>query len=376
MRNSELLIISLLLSLTVCTGPSMAANKRLELSPKNAQQEEACNLLLEGTRLLQAKKPFKARKPLEQAARLWPESAAMHYNLGCCYNECALYEQALTEFKRSLEIDPKMTDCLINMGSCYQVQGRTDEAIEFFKGYLKKNPHSQDAQTVQGMIKALEKYKLEHIESDPHSSDYLPSICDEGFVRRWPLHKMPLSIYISNGRDEAGHPVNGFREEYNYILLSAIDDWMKASSYKLSYRLVRDPKEAVLACTWTADPAFLHEQGNKVEQGVAQVFAETNAGQDGTKQILSANVRILVLNRDSGQPLTSDDMKKTCLHEIGHALGMVGHSPSNKDVMFYSNSSAVWPALTKRDKATILRIYQDFPGIAGSNQPPKPGVPH
>jgi predicted Zn-dependent protease len=146
---------------------------------------------------------------------------------------------------------------------------------------------------------------------------------------------------------------------------------MKASHHRLSYRLVTDPKQADLACTWTDDPAFLHDEGNKVEQGVAQVFAETKPGADGTKSILSAHVRILVLNRDTNASLTSDDMKKTCLHEIGHALGIVGHSPSNKDVMFYSNASAVWPALTKRDKATVLRIYQDFPEPpAGAGQPP------
>lgn len=355
LRISASLLLIFLFALS-----SMAANKKLELNPQNQQQEQACNLLVEGTRLLEAKKPFKARKPLEQAAQLWPESAAMHYNLGCCYNECALYDPAITEFKKALDIDPKMTDCLVNIGSCYQVQNRTDEAIQFFKSFLKK-AHSKDTQTIQNMISALEKYKHEHIESDPQSPDYLPSVCDEGCVRRWPQHKLPLTIFISYGKDENGRPVQGFREEYNYILLGAIDDWMKASRHKLSYRLVTDARQASLACTWTDDPAFLKNEGNNVELGVAEVVAEKHPGADGTKQILSANVVILVNNRRTGEPLTSDEMKKTCLHEIGHALGMVGHSPSNKDVMFFSNSSAVWPALTKRDKATILRIYQDYP---------------
>lgn len=371
-RQSKYLIISPILALIIgLVLPFHAsANKKLELSPKTPQQEQACNLLLEGTRLLQAKKPFKARKVLEQSAQLWPDSAGVRYNLGCCYDSCALYDQAIAEFQKALQLDPKMIDCLVNIGSCYQVQGRTDEAISFFHNYLKKNSHSKDADTVQGMIHALEKYKKEHIESDPASPDYVPSICDEGYVRRWPISKMPLAIYISNGTNDDGNPVQGFREEFNYILLGAINDWMKASHHKLSYRLVTDPKQADLACTWTDDPAFLHDEGNKVEQGVAQVFAETKPSADGTKTILSSHVRILVLNRDTGAALTSDDMKKTCLHEIGHALGIVGHSPSNKDVMFYSNASAVWPSLTKRDKATVLRIYQDFPEPPPSAQPP------
>lgn len=368
-RKGVYLLLSLLLLFqTGAAGEAANQNKKLELSPKSPQQEQACNFLVEGTRLLQAKKPFKARKPLEQAAVLWPESAAMHYNLGCCYNQCALYEQAISEFQKTLELDSKMTDALINMGSCFQVLGKSDEAIAYFQGYLKKNPRSTDAETVRGMIKALEKYKREHVSSDPHSPDYLPSILDEGYVRRWPYQSMPLRVFISNGKDVNGNMVRGFREEFNYILLSALDDWMKASRYKLSYRLVSNPNEALLAFTWTDDPAFLHDEGNSVEQGAALVYTEKQPAADGTKAIVSANVRILVNNRDSGNPLTSDDMKKTCLHEIGHAMGIRGHSPSNKDVMFYTNSSSVWPALTKRDKATILRIYQDFP-----EAPPAPG---
>jgi len=365
-RSLQLLIISASLALLSCNTLTAYA-KQVEIEPSTAQQKQASELLMEGTRLLKAQKPFKARMALAQSASLWPDSAVIHYNLGCCYNECALYEQAITEFKKALELDPKMTDCLVNLGSCYQVQGRTDEAIQFFHNYLRHNPNPEDAETIRGMIRALEKYKREHVESDPNAPDYLSSVCDDGCVRRWPLAKFPLAVYISNGTDEHGKPVQGFREEFNYIFYAAIQDWVKASHYKLSFRIVTDPNQADLACTWTDDPAFL-EQGNKVEQGVARVFAVTRPGPDGTKPIRSVQIRILVTKHETGLPLSSDEMKKTCLHEVGHALGIVEHSPSNKDVMFYSNSAAVWPALTKRDKATILRMYQDYPELP-------PGVP-
>ena len=339
--------------------------KQVEISPRTPQEKQAAQLLIEGTRLLKEKKPFKARKVLEQSVQLWPNSAVVRFNMGCAYNECALYEQAIDEFKKALERNPGMTDCLVNLGSCYQAQGRTDEAIEFFRDYLKKNSHSPDAETVRGMIRALEKYKQEHVESDPNAPDYLSSVCDQGCVRRWPMHRLPLAVYISRGTDEAGKAVKGFREEFNYILYSSLEDWIKATHYKLSFRLVTEASQSDLACTWTDDPAFVH-LGNNVEQGVARVLAETHPGADGTKAIRSVQVRVLVTKHETGEPLTADDMKKTCLHEIGHALGIVEHSPSNKDVMFYSNSNAVWPSLTKRDKATILRMYQDFP----ENPPP------
>lgn len=354
------LLILFHLAFAGVVAPVALAGKQVEIKPDTPQEKQAAQLLLEGTRLLKAKQPFKARRVLEQSAQLWPGSAVIHFNLGCGYNECALYDLAIIEFKKALELDPKMMDCLVNLGSCYQVQGRADEAIEFFHSYLKKNSHSEDAETIRGMIRALEKYKKEHVESDPNAPDYLSSVCDEGCVRRWPGNKMPLAIYISNGTDESGKPAKGFREEYNRLLLDAINSWVKASNYRFVYRMVTDAAQADLACTWTDDPAFI-KQGTRVEQGVAKVYADKRPGPDGTKAIRFAQVCILVTKHETGEPLNADDMKKVCLHEVGHALGIVEHSPSNKDVMFYSNSAAVWSSLTKRDKATIFRIYQDFP---------------
>ncbi|MBZ0185329.1 MAG: matrixin family metalloprotease, partial [Candidatus Obscuribacterales bacterium] len=58
--------------------------------------------------------------------------------------------------------------------------------------------------------------------------------------------------------------------------------------------------------------------------------------------------------------LSDDDMKKVCLHEVGHALGINGHSSDNHDIMFFSESPSVWPALTKRDKLTIRLLYQGY----------------
>ena len=112
--------------------PTVWAGKQVEIAPKTPQQRQAAEMLVECTHLLKEKKPFKARTVLEQSVQLWPDSSVIQYNLGCCYNECALYEQAVAAFHKALELDPKMTDCLVNLGSCYQVQGRTDEAIDFF----------------------------------------------------------------------------------------------------------------------------------------------------------------------------------------------------------------------------------------------------
>lgn len=341
--------------------------EKIMLSPKTPQQFEAANLLMSGTQQLHAKKPFQARPLLVRAAELWPDCGYIQYNLGFAYHECGQLEQSIVAFRKALAVKPELTDCLLNIGSCYQVLNKPEEAIRWFQEYIKRCPHAADTEQVRGMIRALERQGSRQVDSDPHAADYLQSCCGSEMIpHRWPLNSLPLRVYISNGTDLQGRPVDGFRESYNMLLVQSLDAWAKASNNRLVYSFVTDASNAHIVCTWTDNPAFLQERGNKVEQGVARV-ASANGG-NGTIEIRHVDVIILVKKLEGDGNLSDDEMKKACLHEIGHALGLAGHSTNNKDIMFFSDSPTVWPALTKRDKATMHRLYGDYPEMNAFTQ--------
>ncbi len=343
--------------------PSLSKQPPVLLAPTNQKQKDACDLLIQGAQFLKAKKPFQARPLIEKAAMLWPESPHIHYNLGCCYMEIGEFPKAIAEFQYTLQVEPKLSDCIANIASCYQLMGRPRDAIVWFQGYLHQHPRAPDADQVQGMIGALERQASKQIESDPQDTDYLPSISPQGRMQRWQMDRLPIKVFISNGKDEEGNDVRGFHENYNMLLLEAFNTWVRASNNHLSYTLVTEATQADIVCTWTDKNDFLKEQGNKVEQGVARVSARPLPGKN-EDEIGRVRVIILVLDQDGKKNISDEEMKKACLHEIGHALGFGGHSTNNKDIMFFSDSPTVWASLTKRDKATMARLYADYPETA------------
>lgn len=56
----------------------------------------------------------------------------------------------------------------------------------------------------------------------------------------------------------------------------------------------------------------------------------------------------------SGGRLPDSEIEATTIHEFGHALGMMGHSPNVNDVMWASSTAL---SLTANDQQTLLDLY-------------------
>jgi hypothetical protein len=80
-------------------------------------------------------------------------------------------------------------------------------------------------------------------------------------------------------------------------------------------------------------------------------------------EIKEALIQIRTIDSFTKKPEPEDSIKQTLLHEAGHSLGLNGHSTNNADIMYYGTNSKQLPALTRRDKATIARLYNDFPAF-------------
>lgn len=340
---------------------SSAQNTVLLQGQPSPTQLQAYNLMQQAMSRLQSKQNNEAKALLDQAAALWPDMPHLHYYCGFACQGLGEYDRAIKEFQQAIQSDPSRFDCMVNIATCYQLMGQPGNSAQWFEKYLQAKPNASNAEQIRTMIKALKKQPDRAAAPGAAGSDndYLANISINGTYRRWSLNRMPLKIYISPGLDGNGRRVNGFRDQYGYDLCEALNQWVSATQGRISYTVEPNIQQADIHCFWTDDPSLQGAGGNQVEQGTA----ERNEQQwpDGTVTINRARVVVLVQARDGSGPLDDNTMKKACLHEIGHALGLAGHSMNNQDIMFYSNSPLTTPLLTLRDKATIARLYGDYP---------------
>ncbi|HEX9444969.1 MAG TPA: matrixin family metalloprotease, partial [Candidatus Binatia bacterium] len=109
------------------------------------------------------------------------------------------------------------------------------------------------------------------------------------------------------------------------------------------------PSDAHIDCAWTSDSSRLR---NRSEGGETQVYYQ----EDGS--ILGAGIVILTVPVSRLSPVTDNLMRLVALHEVGHALGMLGHSANPADVMFFALPlSDDQRELSARDRKTLVRLY-------------------
>ena len=74
--------------------------------------------------------------------------------------------------------------------------------------------------------------------------------------------------------------------------------------------------------------------------------------------ILKAKIKISLCDVN-GNFYNDDELLSIILHEIGHALGIGGHSRNLNDVMYYSTNNYKNGEISKKDVNTVVKIYHN-----------------
>lgn len=168
------------------------------------------------------------------------------------------------------------------------------------------------------------------------SGDYLAQV---GGQSRWPIGKT-IKVYVAPG----GRP------HYKNMVAGAMNQWSQASGRAFAWEWTDNASGADYTITWSGTQIEVSEG---TEAGLTTTV--TKANNDGRETIHHANTRILI--RYNGRPLGDDDIAETVLHELGHGLGLEGHSSNPRDIMYYAAVQGQG-GLTARDMNTMARLYK------------------
>ena len=183
------------------------------------------------------------------------------------------------------------------------------------------------------------------------ANDYLAYLATDGF-HRWPISQLPLKVYIA----PADH-VKGYRAEFNDELIESFQEWSQATYGVVAFRFVDKRQEANITCEFVDDPRRL---SSPAEGGEAKVSTSS-------KQIEKAGIVFLTI--EAGKQVTDNRMRAIELHEIGHSLGLIGHSDNIQDIMYFCVPSDTYrPRLSSRDASTLTRLYTDGSILAAKLQ--------
>jgi predicted Zn-dependent protease len=163
----------------------------------------------------------------------------------------------------------------------------------------------------------------------------------ESLLLRWPDGSMPLKVHLPR-------PPDGLFEDPEAIHDSVRDgilDWTDVAGPGIPrFVFVDDKGAADIPIVWAAQP-----------DGAWYIaFCAYEPNLTGRRLDVS---HILVTARwQDGRVADVHDVHRVLLHEMGHALGLTGHSPLDTDIMGGPPREGV-DSLSQRDRNTLKALY-------------------
>ena len=172
---------------------------------------------------------------------------------------------------------------------------------------------------------------------------YLDACLKEGLTVRWPDSAMPIKIYVAPFRwYEKSKQQESFA--YNQMVYDAMETWSRVSDGRVRFQLVASLDQSQIDVNW--------RRVDRKSLGHCQYLVNPQS------LIYSAEIKIGLSDGLLHAEYNSrDEVKHTILHELGHALGLVGHSDSPDDIMYVPHQYGV-TQLSQRDIETFQTLYR------------------
>ncbi|RIK96521.1 MAG: hypothetical protein DCC71_22340 [Proteobacteria bacterium] len=231
-----------------------------------------------------------------------------------------------------------------------------------------------------------EAFRRAHPEAEIGEPNYLPFMAGRFALRgkeedllvlcRWEVTRFPLAVHVEAPAvsAELQNEFDRMKEPNAFVDAAwrALESWQQALGGVVSFRRVRGADDVDLRIR------LVGEVGPAPEEGV-QVLGTTpmrDACRIGGRSLWKDRVEveyevpeIRIYVADAHGLLPPDQVERNVLHELGHALGMHGHSPIPADLMYEVARDRRVDELSQQDVNSFRALYRQPNGTIYARLP-------
>jgi predicted Zn-dependent protease len=287
-------------------------------------------------------------------------AALTSYQQGNALFDQGRFSEAAAAYGQAVAQDPNFFEAYYNRALADEMVDR-QKAIADWRQFAQMAANSPEFKYQAGQASARIQI-LEMLPAYPaalqpsryvsSASDYYGEISESSESRRWA--SFPIKVWIGNV--PTGNWAQGAREAFRI--------WQDMFPLELT----AEAEEADIRFSW--------EGGTDIENAAGEERDWVQFRRVGGEL---AGRKVAVITVDLSRNWSKDEMRAIVLHEMGHALGIAGHSDSKQDIMYFQmqekNRHVVVPGMpypfnwkslvskpSQRDLNTLIRLY-NTPGI-------------
>lgn len=308
------------------------------ISDVSAESKTAESLVDQSELRIRERKFGEAERSLRKAIRLNPDLAEAHHNLGLVFARLGKSDEAYRQFESAVRLNPQLSQSWLMLASVQQASGNLASAISSYDQFLMKFPKDKLFDRIKNLRDGLQQ------EQDKLSSQAI--LPDQS---QWTRTRMPLSVFIGSIPKESS--IDTVSKVFELVVMKAFKQWQSASKGIVEFSFVTEPNNADIECRFVQEPI---EFVNSAEAGQCEFYLN-----DRNERRCLIKFQISPFSDGSLRlDLDGSKFQRTALHEIGHALGLVGHTANPKDIMFYSTQGAGTIKLSDADIERLRRLYK------------------
>lgn len=333
--------VSIIIWATALT-PALPAPWKIDGKPVSAAVQAKLEQYQAGYKLFKDGRIKEAEAQMKVILEVKPEMPVLEQDYAFVLMRLGRNEEAIKILEHAIGLKPDLASAWGNLAGAYGTVGRGRDAIKAYKEYMRLYPENPQIDAVRSLVQMMEREAARSANMPRESAnDYFAEAVETEGLRRWPSAMQPLKVCLI-----AGEKIPGYKATFLDAAKGAFLDWEAASGGKIRFAFVNNPEIANIKCTWSDNPLMSQAEG-----GHAAVY---NQGD----RITSAEIILRTLTPMPDVNVSDVLMHRFALHEIGHALGLVGHSRNPKDALYSGLALSEEPMkLSARDANTIKRLY-------------------